>query len=279
MSIVRDRAKRQLKLHQATMAASILSQFGMDDAKLNSTPMQPSVKLQIGRDSDSSQPLPANYPYAELVGSLLYLSCCTRPDISYAVGSLARYMAKPSIEHWQAAKALLRYLRGTQSLGLNFGRVASGCLQVFADADYAGCLDTRRSTTGYVFLISGTAVSWSSKLQHTVAVSTAEAEFMAAAAAVREALWFKLLADDLGWTLGCLTILGDNQAALHLLKNPAISHRAKHIDVLHLFARERVVRGEVQFKYCPTEYNVADILTKSLVKQLHIKHVQSLGLV
>jgi hypothetical protein len=151
-------------------------------------------------------------------------------------------------------------------------------LQVFCDSDYVGCADTRRSTTGYVFCIDGAAISWNSQLQHTVARSTAEAEFMAAAAVVRDAMWFKKLAADLEWDLGGVPIQCDNQAALHLLHNPVVSQRAKHIDIIYLYAREKVALQEVSFTYCASEENVADIMTKPLGKYMHERHSVSLGL-
>jgi hypothetical protein len=120
------------------------------------------------------------------------------------------------------------------------------------DTDYAGELDTRRSTTGYVFILAGGAILWSSRLQVTVAVSTVEAEYMGAASAVKEALWLKKLARDLGLEIGQICIKGDNQGALKLLKHSMSTQRSKHIDVMHHFARERFLRGEVSFEYCRT---------------------------
>ena len=138
----------------------------------------------------------------------------------------------------------------------------------YCDADFAADLDTRRSTTGYVFLLGGGAISWSSRRQQTVAASTCEAEYMAAAAAAKEALWLRKLSDDLqlGVT-AAIPILADNQGAIQLLKNPISSARSKHIDVLYHFARERVARGEVAFRYVRTALNVADSLTKAVAAE------------
>jgi len=158
---------------------------------------------------------------------------------------------------------ILRYLAATRDLGIVFGK--GGLIpEGYVDADYAGELDTRRSTTGYVFILAGGAISWSSRLQVTVAVSTVEAEYMGAASAVKEALWLKKLARDLGLEIGQICIKGDNQGALKLLKHSMSTQRSKHIDVMHHFARERVLRGEVSFEYCSTEHMAADFLTKAV---------------
>ena len=127
-----------------------------------------------------------------------------------------------------------------------------------------GDIDTRRSKTGYVFILHRGAVSWSSRLQPTVAVSTCEAEYMAASSAVKEALWLRVLLEELGYPQKTMLINCDNQGAIKLLKNPIASQRSKHIDVMHHFVRERVSRGEVTFKYCDTSHMIADIMTKPL---------------
>ena len=204
-----------------------------------------------------------SYSYAEVVGSLLYLSVCTRPDIAQAVGAQARHVSKPTMRHWLALKGVLRYLAGTQDYGLVFTGSKSS-LEVYCDADYAGDPDTRRSTTGYVFIMYGGVVSWSSRLQPSVALSTAEAEYMAAATATKEALWLRILLKDQECQDETVNIKCDNQGAIQLGKNPIASQRSKHIDVRYHFVREHVQSGDVIFKYCATQEMVADILTKPL---------------
>jgi hypothetical protein len=156
----------------------------------------------------------------------------------------------------------------------------SGCyLHGYCDADFAGDVDTRRSTTAYVFVLNGGAISWSSKLQATVAVSTAEAEYMSAASAVKEALWLRKVMVDFDFDCtGPVSISCDNQAALKLLVNPVVSARSKHIDVLHHFARERVARKEVSFVFCKTEDMIADCLTKPLPRDKLSKCCEGMGL-
>jgi hypothetical protein len=194
----------------------------------------------------------------------MYLSVCTRPDISYVTGSLARFMSSPTTVHWQVAKGVLRYLAGTPDKGIIFGDSGNLELTGYCDADYAGDIDTRRSTTGYVFTLNGAAISWQSKRQPTVAASTTEAEYMAAAAAVKEGLWLRKLLSDFGLIFRSVNIFADNQSAIKILRNPISSLRSKHIDVIHHFARERVMRNEVAFCYIPTSLMIADALTKAL---------------
>ncbi|PSC67030.1 Gag-Pol poly [Micractinium conductrix] len=163
--------------------------------------------------------------------------------------------------HSYSALTVLRYLTGTPDIGITFGAGSPG-LQVFCDADHAGDIDTRRSTTGYAFIFNGGAISWASRLQPTVAASTTEAEYIAAATTIKEGLWLRKLFQDLSLDLHTVAICADSQTALKLLKNPIVSNRSKHIDVVHHFARERVARNEVTFEYISTESMVADALTK-----------------
>jgi hypothetical protein len=259
MSIVRDRDNRTIKLAQERLTSDLLSKYGMLEAKALSTPLSPSIKL-----TKEGEPLDREiYGYSQLIGSLMHLSVCTRPDIAQAVGALARYMAQPTAAHWQAGKGVLRYLSGTASYGIIFGGTRSG-LEAYTDADYAGDIDTRRSTTGYVFILNGGAISWSSRLQQTVAASTTEAEYMAAASATKEGLWLRKLLSEMQLDITIIDIKADSQSAIKLLKNPVFSMRSKHIDIIYHFARERVIRGEVRFHYIRTDSMVADALTKAV---------------
>jgi hypothetical protein len=198
MEVTRDREARTLKLTQKKLTGELLARYGMEAAKGKSVPINPGEKLvRDGEPLDRER-----FPYNELVGSLLYLSVCTRPDIAQAVGVLARYMSAPTEAHWRVALRVVRYLAVTATCGtLTYGSGGPE-LRAYCDADYAGDIDSRRSTTGYVFVMHGGAVSWSSRLQPTVAASTVEAEYMGAAAAVKEALWFRKLAGDIGLEIG-----------------------------------------------------------------------------
>jgi hypothetical protein len=259
MELSHDREARSLKLTQKKLTGELISQYGLVDACARLVPQAVGEKFR-----KEGEPLDTvRFPYSECVGSLLYLSVCTRLDIAQAVGALARYMAAPTVEHWEATLGVVRYLVGIADYGLTFGG-SSETLVGYCDADYTGDQDSIRSTTGYVFLMFGGAVSWSSRLQPTVAVSTVEAEYLSAGHAVKEALWFRELGADLVFNLGHVQIYYDNQGAIQLLKHPIASQRSKHIDVIHHFARERVARKEINFVFCRTEDMKADILTKAL---------------
>ncbi len=260
IDIIRDRSKHTITLSQGRLTNDLLSKHGMDICKPLSTTLSTSTKLsKAGEPLDTSE-----HGYAQLIGSLMYLSVCTRPDIAQAVGALARHMSAPTATHWRAAKGVLRYIAGTADYGIIYGRTGP-TLEAYCDADYAGDIDTRRSTTGYVFNLCGGAISWSSRLQPTVAASTTEAEYMAAAYAIKEGLWLRSLLTDLSMDIGTITINADNQSAIKLLKNPVFSMRSKHIDVIYHFARERVINKDIEFKYIATDMMVADSLTKPLV--------------
>lgn len=275
IKIIRDRGSGTLWLSQELMATELVAKYGLEQSKTKRVPLSPAMKLakDEGETLDKER-----YPYSQLVGSLMYLSVSTRPDIAFAVGALARYMSCPTSVHWIAAKGVLRYLAGTKDYRLKFGG-SSIQLVGYCDADYAGDLDTRRSTTGYVFIMNGAAISWQSKRQPTVAVSTTEAEYMAAAAAVKEGLWLRKLLADFGIGIDTVKMLADNQSAIKLLRNPISSLRSKHIDVVHHFARERVMRKEVAFIYTATDSMIADVMTKALPNVKHVYCCSGMGVV
>ncbi|KAJ9529514.1 hypothetical protein QJQ45_013867 [Haematococcus lacustris] len=262
MRISRDRAARQLVLSQEQYALSVVDRYGLADSRPRAVPLSTAEQLQREGVQQQSE---GGHSFAEVIGSLQHLAVVSRPDIAHAVGVLAKFMSAPTKEHWRVLRGVLRYVADTAAMGLMYG--ASAGLVGFCDADFAGDTDTRRSTTGHVFMLHGGAVSWSSRRQPTVAASTTESEYMACSAAGKEGLWLRGVLADL--SLGSavvqpVTIMCDNEAALTLVKHPIASARSKHIDVLHHFVRERVARGELVFKFCGSAANVADVFTKAL---------------
>jgi len=224
-------------------------------------------------------------PYHSAVGAIMYAMLGTRPDIAFAVTTLSQFSSNPGYPHWSALKRVLRYLRGTIDYKLVYGGVdiAKSALTLlgYCDADWAGCIDDRRSITGYVFMLGGSVISWQTKKQPTVALSSVEAEYMASTQASKEAIWYRSFFDQLGITRitsSPTTIYSDSQGSIALVKNPEYHSRTKHIDIRHHFVRDHVFSGETIFKFVGTENMIADVLTKPLGKIKHQLMTQSMGL-
>jgi hypothetical protein len=272
--IVRDRASRTLKIHHEKYINNLLSTYGMESCKGVDTPMQPNITVTKA-DGDL---LDTKNSYSALVGSLLFLSITTRPDIAYAVSTLSRFMAQPTSVHMQHVQRILKYLARSRTMGITYRGSYEPSLYGYCDSNYATDPDTRKSVTGYVFLLCGGAISWSSKRQPTVAHSTTEAEYMAASEATKEALFLRKLMPAVGVPASTVLILTDNMGSLALLRNPVSHSRTKHIDVMHHFARERVARLEVQFEYVSTSEMVADALTKPVASKAFKECCTGMGL-
>ncbi|KAH7852964.1 hypothetical protein Vadar_031538 [Vaccinium darrowii] len=277
MEIQRDRVKGTIHLTQQQYLKKVLERFGVGkgNSKPVSVPLAPHFKLSasLSPSSEEERKYMTNVPYASLVGSLMYAMVCTRPDLAQAVSMVSRYMHDPGKVHWQAAKWILRYILGTVNLGLKFEKRISvdHLVAGFVDSDYAGDLDKRRSTTGYVFTMAGGPVSWRCTLQSTIALSTTEAEYMAVTEAIKEAIWLQGLVTDLGVEQEHVTVYCDSQSAIHLAKNQVHHSRTKHIDVRFHFIREVIEDGEVLLEKIGTVDNPADMLTK-VVTGVKFKH-------
>ena len=265
MQIHRDRKNRKIWLSQKNYLRKVLQRFNMQDCKPISTPLPVNFKLSSSMcpSSEAERIEMSRVPYASAVGSLMYAMICTRPDIAQAVGVVSRFMADPGKEHWNTVKRILRYIKGTSDAALCFGG-SEFIVKGYVDSDYAGDLDKRKSTTGYVFTLAGGAVSWLSKLQTVVALSTTEAEYMAATQACKEAIWIQRLLGELGHKQQKITVYCDSQSALHIARNPAFHSRTKHIGVQYHFVREVVEEGSVDMQKIHTKDNLADVMTKPI---------------
>ena len=244
-------------------------------AKPVSTPLASHFKLSASMSprTDDERKHMENIPYANVVGALMYAMVCTRPDISHAVSMVSRYMHDPGKVHWQAVKWILRYIHGTVDVGLKFQRddKPSQYSVGYVDSDYAGDLDKRRSTTGYVFTMAGGPVSWRSTLQSTVALSTTEAEYMAVTEAFKEAIWLHGLINDLGISQEHIRVFCDSQNSIYLAKNSVHHARTKHIDVRFHFVREILNEGDILLEKISTADNPADMMTK-VVSGIKFQH-------
>ena len=251
---------RSTNLHKNT-----LKKYNMEEAKPIKTPVNVSSKLlKASEDSELfDQTL-----YQSAVGSLLYLSARTRPDIAFAVNNVAGFCSQPTKTHWTAVKRIFRYLRGTTHLGLLYSKGDEDTLIGFSDSDWGGDSNDYKSTSGYIFQIGGTAVSWKSKKQLCVALSTAEAEYMALASTAQEAIWLRELNSVLkNEPAQPVTVFEDNQAAICMSKNPQYHGKSKHINIKFHFIREQVANKMIQLEYCPTEDMLADLLTKGITHE------------
>ena len=248
-----------LFLSQHQYMLDILDRAGMADCKPCSTPVDINLKL-----SADGNPIADPTDFRSLAGALQYLTF-TRPDIAYAVQQVCLHMHDPREPHLAALKRILRYVRGTLELGLHIRASSQLDLVVYSDADWAGCPDTRKSTSGYAVFLGDTLISWSSKRQNTVSHSSAEAEYRAVANAVAEASWLRQLLSELHTPLRHATLVYcDNISTVYMSSNPVQHQRTKHIEIDLHFVRERVALGAVRVLHVPTTSQFADIFTKGL---------------
>ena len=297
-----DTGVTYLSQYQFTKAA--IEKFFPGELRECDTPCDPSVTLSrsMGPQSPEERGEIVGVPYREAVGTLLWLSLGTRPDICYAVSQVAKFNDCYGKEHWKAVKRIFRYLKKTMKLGLRFMSIDSSndflkrfdslthllndfevsvfnngrrfiddkdiCLPTgFVDSNHGKCLDTRRSITGFIFLLGLCILCWQSKQQTSVALSSMEAEYMAACAASQEAIWLGRLLKEFGCLFSKpIVLLEDNQACIHLSKNPGDFTKSKHIDTRYHFVREQVEAGSIVLKKIDTKENLADVFTKALDK-------------
>ena len=266
IAIEYNRKAHTLHMHQTWYIEESAQHYGFADGRTCRTPLGSGVKLS--RDdsptTETEREAMCEFPYQSLIGTLMYAMLATQqPDIAFAVGALSKYSSNPGRAHWDQAVHILHYLVGTKTYGLFFDGNSlddlSSLLLKYTDSDLAGDADTRRSTSGYVFLICGTAVSWSSKLQTSPALSSTEAEYMACTRAAQEAIWLCQLLEQLGFRQTSPTsLLGDNQGAIALAKNPGDHPRTKHIQLQYHFIRFAISNRHILLDYIPTLQMAAD---------------------
>ena len=261
------KTKNSIKLDQENYTENLLEKFKMENAKTSVIPITNYEEKSTGSDEVKK------FPYREAVGSLLYLSNRTRPDISYAVGYCSRNLENPSKNDINNVKRIFRYLGGTKADGITYQKnEMDGVIEAYSDSDFAGDKQTRKSTTGYVVFYANGPINWCSRKQAVVALSSTEAEFIAAAETVKELLYLKSLLDILLKNNSVIVLHMDNQSALSIIKNGQFNKRSKHIDVRFHFINEKVREGLIQVKYLCSENNVADIFTKALNAVKFQKH-------
>jgi len=290
MAITRDRRNRTITLSQPNYVNEVAKKhnFAINvDYSGHTVPM--SIPQSKDGSFDKGTPLNTNVQkYPALIGSLLYLANCTRPDISYAVSTLARHLREPDTVHWYHAKKLLSYCLATKDQGLVYGEHSYHNRDVeiegYCDSDYASAVlnlkdeqITRRSVTGYVFFANGTPIAWQSKKQVTVSRSSDEAEYQALATASSMGLWLRKLMAEITGSVKPITINGDNQAALLHVNHPGSINRSKHVDIAHQFVLDRALRHDLKFVYVNTAENIADMFTKAVAAKVFFYLKEKLG--
>lgn len=279
--ITRDRKRRTIHLDQEHYCNTMLERFNLLDCNSVRTPLPQNVHLYTPTDGESEE----IEQYRAAVGMLNFLSIQTRPDIAFSVSYLARFNSRHNSSHWTAVKHLLRFVRGTMQRGLDFGtqRGRDVLIKGYADADYAGDVDTRRSTTGFVYFVRGSLVSWKSRRQPSVTLSTTEAEYMAIGDCAKHGLWLSRLLEHI---IGDITIdvpiqlplSNDNQGAVFLCNEASVNNKSKHIAIRHHFIQELVRDGKISVSHVSTKEMPADVLTKTVGPIIMDNCVKQLGL-
>lgn len=276
LTIKRNKEEGVLEISQRKYLENLLTRFGMADCKPKQTPLAAGVKLE--KCSDPSQH--TTKPYRELIGCLTYATVTSRPDLCAAVNFFSAFQSCATDDHWNHAKRILRYIKGTLDLKLVYRRSdEGGIIDGYADSDWAGDICERKSSSGYVFRVHQATVSWSAQKQKSVALSSAEAEYVSLSVAVKEALWLQMLLQDFQVNVSEPVIIReDNQACIRIAEDDKPTKRLKHIDVRYHFVREEIQRRTIQLVYVPSEDQIADIMTKGLPKPQFEKLRSLLGL-
>ena len=221
--------------------------------------------------------MPTNTSYRSLVGSLLYVAVNSRPDICIGTSLLCRKVSNPTDRDWTEAKRTLKYLKGTKDLRMHLGG-GDGNLECFVDADWAGNEGDRKSNSGLIIKFGGGVVSWTTRKQTCVALSSTEAEFVALAEGCQELLWMKKLLNDLSEdNQESVVVWEDNQSCIKMVESDRVERRSKHIDTKYAFTKDLHQRGVIDIRYLPTDAMVADAMTKPLDRTKLELHRNSLG--
>jgi len=279
LGITINQGSNFIEIDQSHYVKQIIERFGMRDCKPVKTPYDSNQKLSINMWNEENS-LVGKIPYQELIGSLLYLSGATRPDIAFAVNDLSRFNATHSEPHWKAAKRILRYLQGTIDLKIRYENAGENDITAYSDADWGADADKRRSCTGYVVKMTNGAISWCSQRQSIVALSTTESEYIALSTTVKEIMWLRQLAKECdNRMVTTVRVYCDNQSAIDLSQSEAYRPRTKHIDIRYHHIRDQIERKVIKLEYLNTEKMIADALTKPVTTDKTIFCRENMGLV
>src|ERR1044072_8623112 len=260
-------------IHQTKYIKYMLKKFNMEKSKTMATPIHPGSVLD---KSDEKSPVDPTM-FIGMIGSLLYLTS-SRPDIMFSVCLCARFHVNPQESHLSTVKRILRYLIGTTSLGLVYEKDEDFKLNGFCDADYAGDCIERKITSGGCHFLGKCLISWTSKRQSTISLSTAEAEYVAAGSCCTQLLWVKHQLEDYNIHEHILPLLYNKTSAINITKNPVQHSRTKHIEIKHHFIRDHVSKGHIDISYIHTDDQLADIFTKPLIENIFYHLRECIGM-
>ena len=278
-----EQTEETITMDQSFYLKNVLYRYQMQDSRPRKTPCEANIDTYRPTDKETiHDDIKCKGSYREIVGSLVYAMTCSRPDLSWVVTKLSQHLENPSAAEWITVKHVLRYIKHTVDYKITFRKSKNGLkLICHSDSDWAKSKEDRRSITGYSFNLnaSGPTIAWKSKKQHTVALSSCEAEYMALTHATQELLFLSMLCKDFGIIMEPpTTIYGDNQGSLDMAKNPVSNERSKHIDIKHHFIREKYMDGIINLRYVSTDDNIADLFTKPATQhKLHRFHTYLFG--
>jgi hypothetical protein len=266
------KSKEETFVHQAKYTKDIVRKFKMEDSKAMTTPMSMTTALDADKEGEHMD----QKEYQSMIGSLPYLTA-TRLDIQFSVCLCARFQASPRTSHWQVVKQIFRYLRHTLDFGLWYSASSSLALHGFPDTDFAGCRLDRKSTSGTCQFLGSSLVSWSSRKQSSVAQSTTETEYVAAASCCSQLLWISYTTSDFGEEYTHIPLQCDSTSAISVAKNPVLHSKTKHIEVRYHFLRDNVEKGKIALIHVPTHDQLPDIFTKPLDQETFTRLRGELG--
>ncbi|KAH9656751.1 hypothetical protein KPL70_022797 [Citrus sinensis] len=284
IEIHRDRSRGILGLSQRNYIDKVLKKFGMQNSKPSDTLVAKGDKFSLSQCPKTNLEIQEmeKIHYSSAIVSLMYAQVCTRPDIAFIVGMLGRYLSNPGMDHWKTAKRVMRYLQRTKEYMLTYRRSDQLEIIGYSDSDFAGCQDSRRSTSGYIYMLAGGAISWRSAKQTLVASSTMAAEFVACYEASNQGIWLRNFVTGLRILEGVekpLKIFCDNKSSVLYFNNNRSSTKSKHIDIKFLVVKERVQSGQISIEHIGTNSMIADPLTKGLPPKVVHEHTACMGVI
>ena len=281
MRIQQDLTLGTIRLSQRPYWEYVVNRFELGHITPRNIPLPTGIILDnnMSPKTDSERKLMDGKPYQSILGTIMWGQLATRPDLSFSVSLLARFQANPGIDHWNALMHVIGYIKNTMDYGLTYSRDYELSPIAYVDADYGGCRDTRRSTSGYVFMMAGGAVTWSSKRQTTVALSTVEAEYVAMSRCAQQMVWMHNWLDEVDIKHSLPGIIkGDNRGAIALTKNTRDHGKVKHIDIRHHYIRDLLRSGTIAMEQVSSSDNLADVFTKALPHDQHHRLLDGLNI-